>query len=78
MDEENDDEEEEEEEERRRECTECHKELRLGFDAVAAQQGVIGPTGFVDLEDPMYFCNDECVSRYFNEHKPEKIQRRIP
>ena len=59
-------------------CEECTRELTLGVNALAAQEGVIGPNGFVDLEDPIYFCAEECLREYFNDVEKPSLPRRIP
>lgn len=60
------------------ECAECHTELQLGVNVLGAQEGVVGPRGFVPLEDMLFFCNEECLKRYFGDADLLKVPRKIP
>lgn len=66
------------EEEEKHPCAQCHDGVRLGVNAWQLAEGVIGPRGFVPLEDPLILCSDDCVRRYFKEHPAYTMQRRIP
>ena len=46
-------------------CTECQRELSLGEDCIQIQGGVIGPRGFVPVEEPTYLCDHVCARDYF-------------
>ena len=61
-------------------CCVCERELLLGVDVVGRQLGVIGPRGFVPLEEMQLFCNEECEAKHCGEvlGTTEKMQRRIP
>ncbi len=60
-------------------CEHCDSEVRLGNETIHVQRGVIGPRGFVPFEeDTMFFCNEECLVRSFDQHAVETLQRRIP
>jgi hypothetical protein len=60
-------------------CEHCDSEVRLGNETIHVQRGVIGPRGFVPFEeDTMFFCNEECLVRFFDQHSVETLQRRIP
>ena len=48
-------------------CTYCRKKLDLGEDLVAAQHGVLGPRGFVPLDDYLLLCSEACIARYFED-----------
>lgn len=52
------------EEKKRIQCEHCRRELQLGEDVIRMENGVIGPRGFIDLDDAMFFCNDECLKGY--------------
>ncbi len=45
-------------------CANCGKKLYQGLDVQQVTQGVIGPRGFVPLDETM-FCSDRCVSAYY-------------
>ena len=60
-------------------CEHCDSEVRLGNETICVQRGVVGPRGFVPFEeDTMFFCNEECLARYFDRHPIDTLQRRIP
>lgn len=59
-------------------CTNCRRELTQGNDVVTLQSGVIGPRGFICLEEQKYFCDDECLEAYICDSETEKRPRRIP
>ncbi len=67
-----------EEEQETAECVECKKKLELGVSVKAIQDGVIGPNGFVDLEDPIYVCSYECGEKYFSNNEVPSLPRRTP
>ena len=59
-------------------CTECEQDLDLGVDAVCLGRGVIGPRGFVALDEKKFFCNDDCIRGHFGDVDLEHLHRRIP
>ena len=61
-------------------CATCRRRLDQGVDAIAIQHGVIGPRGFIPLDDPQYLCGEECVQAFFNgaREPDERLRRRIP
>jgi len=63
-----------------RTCANCQGELRLGDDCILVQPGVIGPRGFVPLDEGLCLCNHVCAEQHFNgnDHPPEKLPRRVP
>lgn len=44
-------------------CGTCGCELALGRNVLRLQEGVIGPRGFIELEDPPVFCGYDCLRR---------------
>lgn len=56
----------------------CQRELDLGVDAIALQHGVMGPRGFVPLEDRVFFCDEDCLEGFATSEEIVKIRRRIP
>jgi len=69
---------EEKEEESNASCKACRRELVIGIDAVSVIHGVIGPRGFVPLEEATFFCDEDCLERWVTDTEPEKLKRRIP
>lgn len=67
-------------EEARPRCVQCHRALDLGTDLVGIQQGVLGPRGFVQLEERKLLCSDTCAENYVCNGKTEvhEMPRRIP
>lgn len=59
-------------------CEECRRELDLGVDAVSLQHGVMGPRGFVSLDEQKFFCDEECLEQWLIGSEVEKLRRRIP
>lgn len=47
--------------------------LSQGLDVWGFQQGVLGPRGFIPLEEMLYFCKEACISKYFENHEPKRI-----
>ena len=45
-------------------CAQCRSELALGVDVTAIRAGVIGPRGFVPLENRRMLCSEECLRQY--------------
>lgn len=53
----------------------------MGKDVLGVQEGVIGPRGFVPLEDMLFFCSDDCSRDYFGKvdlSKLPKVNRKVP
>ena len=61
-----------------RKCTECRRQLDLGVDTIAIDRGVIGPRGFVSLDEPKFLCDDDCLRRYVVNGDIKELPRRIP
>jgi hypothetical protein len=61
-------------------CKACDRELHLGDDCMAFQRGVMGPRGFVKLEEPKFLCDYVCAENHFdsNVHAVERRPRRVP
>ncbi len=61
-------------------CIECRRDLRQGEDVVGIGDGVIGPRGFVPLEDTRFLCTSECIRDYFCEEgiKRVTLPRHVP
>ena len=59
-------------------CTECHRDLDLGVDAITVDHGVIGPRGFVPLGEKKFFCDEDCLRRHVGGSEVEHLPRRIP
>lgn len=59
-------------------CAHCERELDLGVDVLALQKGVIGPRGFVALDDMELFCCEDCLKAEYTSGDLLKLDRRIP
>ena len=59
-------------------CEACRRELEMGQDAILVQEGVVGPRGFVPLEDPECFCSTKCVGDHYGDRDMDKLPRRVP
>lgn len=62
-------------------CAHCREELQYGKDVLSVEQGVIGPRGFISLEDKLFFCSEECLRDYFGKvdlSKLLKVTRKVP
>ena len=70
--------EEENQDKKRRICAHCRREIELGEDVFALEQGVIGPRGLVPLERTIWFCDGDCTAKYFNDEEILQLPRRIP
>jgi hypothetical protein len=56
-------------------CAHCRRELRFGEDVVCVEDGVLGPRGFIDLSQPRFFCDEDCLKDDFDEgHESDKDQ----
>ena len=58
-------------------CAYCNKKLYLGVDAIDAKKGVIGPRGFVPVDEQLLFCSDACICKYFDDPTNDE-EERIP
>jgi len=56
-------------------CVKCQRHLELGMDVIELQEGVIGPRGFVPLEDAVLYCSEQCLKDNFNNsaYTPQRI-----
>ncbi len=59
-------------------CARCGRNLDIGIDAIAVTEGVMGPRGFVPLDESRYFCCNDCLLIQEEDHEIEKLRRRIP
>jgi len=59
-------------------CTQCRRQLGLGEDIISVQFTVLGARGPVPLDQPLLFCDEECLLRHFSDEPPLKLPRRIP
>ena len=59
-------------------CTRCGRTIDLGVDALAVTEGVMGPRGFVPLEESRFFCSEDCLTIRVDDTQIEKLPRRIP
>lgn len=61
-------------------CAACDRDIIVGEDVIAHRVGVIGPRGFVPLEDTMYFCNEDCELQHCQDVTGDRrsLPRRIP
>lgn len=60
-------------------CSRCRRTIDLGRDVMAVEQGVVGPRGFVPLEDPLLFCGEACLKGHFDDDGDiVEMPRRIP
>lgn len=57
-------------------CASCRTTLALGLDVIAIQHGVVGPRGFVPLDEPDLVCSEECLAQY--PAPIEEAPHRIP
>ena len=53
-------------------CEQCKRKQALGFYVGRYQDGVIGPRGFIPLEDALMFCSRRCIREYFGRQQGEK------
>ena len=62
-------------------CENCNRNIDLGEDLITTEKAVSGPRGIVPLGEISLFCNEKCISDYFNglasDDLPD-IHRRIP
>lgn len=59
-------------------CTNCRKELQIGFDVLGVQEGVIGTRGLVPVADLQVFCSEHCVQKYYGDEDVATLPRRTP
>jgi hypothetical protein len=60
-------------------CNTCQRELREGMNVFEVQEGVIGISEFVALDEKLLFCRLECLKNYFSGSRGyEQAPRRIP
>lgn len=46
-------------------CATCRRELNEGSDVFQVEEGIVGLSGFVPLDDAVVFCSVECLKEYF-------------
>lgn len=61
-------------------CEQCNANLQTGVNVLGLQEGILGSSGFVELEDRKVFCNEECLAEYLATLRRDvwKVKRRIP
>jgi len=61
-------------------CVQCRRALDLGADVISIRAGVLGPRGFVQLEERRLLCSDTCLESYVCNERTEvhEMPRRIP
>jgi hypothetical protein len=59
-------------------CANCQRELDIGVDAIRIDEGVIGMKDFVALDKTLFFCCEECISKYFDLSSLPSVPKRIP
>ena len=57
-------------------CASCQRNLTEGMDVLGVQEGVVGPRGFVPLEEILLLCSEECLRTYFAD--PSGDVERVP
>lgn len=57
-------------------CAYCRTTLSLGNDVIAIQHGVLGPHGFIPLEEHVLLCGEACLVHY--GEPSEEGPRRLP
>lgn len=57
-------------------CASCQKDVTEGMDVMGVQEGVMGPRGFVPLEEMLILCSKECLRTYFAD--PSDYVQRVP
>ena len=59
-------------------CVHCDRELVLGVDAVMLETGVVGPRGFVPLDERKFFCDEDCLENHLSDEDVVRLPRRVP
>lgn len=62
-------------------CAKCHRTIDFGSNAFRAEEGFIGPQGYVPLSDAFIVCNEKCLCEQFGGNgngDAIKLPRRIP
>jgi hypothetical protein len=59
-------------------CANCVRELDMGTDVLKVDEGVIGPKGFIPLENALFFCCERCLRDYFDIGDLPSIPGRFP
>ena len=61
-------------------CEQCEAHIQMSVNILGLQEGVLGSTGLVPLEDTLLFCNEDCLIKYLRDITSNmvKINRRIP
>jgi hypothetical protein len=60
-----------------KECMNCQSDLDMGRDAIGVELGVIGPRGFIPLDDKMLFCCEKCVKEYVNGNSDDECRESL-
>jgi hypothetical protein len=60
-----------------KECMNCQFALDMGRDAISFELGVIGPRGFIPLDEKMLFCCEKCVKEYFNGNSDDEYRESV-
>ncbi len=59
-------------------CDQCRRGLNLGVNVYRAEDGVIGPRGFVSLDQPQLFCCESCLRDFYDDVDVLRLPKRIP
>ena len=61
-------------------CETCESTLSEGMNLLRVSEGIYGSQGWVDLERPLEFCNEICLSKYFEGLVKEldRLPDRVP
>lgn len=58
-------------------CAHCRMKLTEGGNLIRVDEGVLGSTRFVSLDQPLYFCSPDCVREFFSPLPKADHLRRI-
>jgi len=64
--------------ENKKTCANCRHELDVGVDVMRIDEGVIGMKDFVPLDKTLFFCGEDCISKYFDLSSLPSLPPRIP
>ena len=56
-------------------CAACGLKQNISEDALQLREGVIGFRGFVNLSDPLIFCDLVCLKEHLEEQKNSYTDR---
>ena len=72
--------EEEEKQDSTTRCDKCHRSIAHGESLFKTEEGVLGPRGFISLDNNRLFCSEACLSGYFDDMAIDRprLKRRVP